>query len=101
MIYEAIITDDRVEWVGERPGVTGATRVTIRVEEPAPEDRATANRQTTDTPTPSATGKPLEEMDLKEIFEELVRLDPFRDIDDPVAWQREIRKDRPLPGRED
>ncbi len=22
-------------------------------------------------------------------------------IDDPVAWQREERKDRPLPGRED
>ena len=25
----------------------------------------------------------------------------FAHIDDPVAWQREIRKDRPLPGRED
>lgn len=24
----------------------------------------------------------------------------FREIDDPAAWQREIRKDRPLPGRE-
>ena len=24
----------------------------------------------------------------------------FRDIQDPAAWQREIRKDRPLPGRE-
>ncbi len=23
------------------------------------------------------------------------------DIDDPVAWQREQRQDRPLPGRED
>ena len=22
-------------------------------------------------------------------------------IDDPVAWQREIRRDRPLPGREE
>lgn len=27
-------------------------------------------------------------------------LNPFRDIDDPVQWQREIRKDRPLPGRD-
>ena len=27
-------------------------------------------------------------------------LNPYRDIADPVAWQREIRKDRPLPGRE-
>ena len=25
---------------------------------------------------------------------------PYRDIEDPVAWQREIRKDRPLSGRE-
>jgi hypothetical protein len=25
----------------------------------------------------------------------------FHDITDPVAWQREIRKDRPLPGREE
>lgn len=24
----------------------------------------------------------------------------FREIEDPVVWQREIRKDRPLPGRE-
>ena len=27
-------------------------------------------------------------------------LNPYRDMADPVAWQREIRKDRPLPGRE-
>jgi hypothetical protein len=24
----------------------------------------------------------------------------FQGIEDPAAWQREIRKDRPLPGRE-
>lgn len=24
----------------------------------------------------------------------------FQDIDDPVAWQKEIRQDRPLPGRD-
>lgn len=36
-------------------------------------------------------------------FEALRRLhdrNHYRDIEDPVAWQREIRKDRPLPGRE-
>ena len=26
-------------------------------------------------------------------------LGTFNEITDPVAWQREIRKDRPLPGR--
>lgn len=30
----------------------------------------------------------------------LSEMGTFKDITDPVAWQREIRKDRPLPGRE-
>ncbi len=34
------------------------------------------------------------------IMEQLAESNPFSEIDDPVAWQREIRKDRPLPGRE-
>jgi hypothetical protein len=29
----------------------------------------------------------------------LRELGTFKEITDPVAWQREIRKDRPLPGR--
>ncbi len=36
----------------------------------------------------------------KAAFEKLRELNPFRAIEDPVAWQREIRKDRPLPGRD-
>ena len=36
----------------------------------------------------------------KEAFQKLRELNPFREIEDPVAWQREIRKDRPLPGRD-
>lgn len=36
----------------------------------------------------------------KEAFAKLRQLNPFREIEDPVAWQREIRKDRPLPGRD-
>jgi len=36
---------------------------------------------------------------LAAIFEKLAELGGI-DIDDPIAWQREIRKDRPLPGRE-
>lgn len=35
-----------------------------------------------------------------EAFEKLRRLNPFRELADPGAWQREIRKDRPLPGRD-
>jgi len=32
-------------------------------------------------------------------LEEVRKLNPYRDIADPVAWQREIREDVILPGR--
>jgi hypothetical protein len=35
-----------------------------------------------------------------EALERLAALGGIKSIPDPVAWQREIRKDRPLPGRE-
>ena len=39
---------------------------------------------------------------IQEILTQLQKLEAFKEIKDPVAWQREIRKewDRPLPGRE-
>jgi hypothetical protein len=37
---------------------------------------------------------------LKKAFETLAELGTFADIADPVEWQRQMRKDRPLPGRE-
>lgn len=33
-------------------------------------------------------------------LEEVRKLNPYREITDPVAWQREIREDVVLPGRE-
>lgn len=33
-------------------------------------------------------------------LEEVRKLNPYRDIADPVAWQREIREDVIQPGRE-
>ncbi|MDP2831727.1 MAG: hypothetical protein Q8Q28_00195 [Pseudomonadota bacterium] len=38
---------------------------------------------------------------LAEALRKLQEAKPFAEITDPVAWQREIRQDRPLPGRED
>ena len=32
-------------------------------------------------------------------MKELQAMHAFENIKDPVAWQREIRQDRPLPGR--
>lgn len=37
---------------------------------------------------------------IKQAIRNLQAVDAYADIDDPVAWQREIRKDRPLPGRD-
>lgn len=52
-------------------------------------------------PMPTPTVDPNKKRRLRELFEELARLGTFDDIEDPVEWQREIRKDRPLEGREE
>lgn len=31
---------------------------------------------------------------------EIRKINPYRDITDPVEWEREMREDRPLPGRD-
>lgn len=36
---------------------------------------------------------------LAEALEQAAALNPFADLSDPVAWQREQRQDRPLPER--
>ena len=38
---------------------------------------------------------------LREALDIAVRSHVFSDIKDPAIWQSEIRKDRPLPGREE
>ncbi|MES2971730.1 MAG: hypothetical protein V4702_05405 [Patescibacteria group bacterium] len=37
---------------------------------------------------------------IQQLWKELQALKPFKSIKNPVAWQREIRKDRALPGRD-
>ncbi len=37
---------------------------------------------------------------IKKAIRNLQKIKAYSDIKDPVAWQREIRKDRPLPGRD-
>lgn len=49
-------------------------------------------------PVPRATPEMLRRR--KEAFEKLRQLNPFREMADPVAWQRQSRKDRPLPERQ-
>lgn len=35
------------------------------------------------------------------VLSQLAAAGGIRSIPDPLAWQREIRQDRPLPGRDD
>jgi antitoxin component of MazEF toxin-antitoxin module len=37
---------------------------------------------------------------IQEVLRQLQETGVYKDIRDPVTWQREIRKDRLLPGRE-
>ena len=37
---------------------------------------------------------------IKKAIRNLQQVGAYKAVKDPVAWQREIRKDRPLPGRE-
>lgn len=36
---------------------------------------------------------------IQAIIKQLQELPAFKNIPDPAAWQREVRHDRPLPGR--
>ena len=36
-----------------------------------------------------------------EILEKIATNNAFAEISDPVEWQRELRQDRPLPGRDE
>ncbi len=85
--YEAILNGDRLEWSDGAPMTKRPVRVHVTVVEPALEETAEEAAE---------RGR-----QMAELLRELAKSNPFKDIADPVAWQREIRKDRPLPGREE
>ena len=80
--YEAIIDGDKFEWVGDRPATNGPTHVQVKI------------ALISENGTPN--GAKLAQM----AREFVARTGGITSIPDPVAWQREIREDRPLPGRE-
>lgn len=49
---------------------------------------------------PSTIPKPHDPQAMKQAIKNLQQIGAYRTIKDPVAWQREIRTDRPLPGRD-
>jgi hypothetical protein len=77
-IYDAVLNGNRLEWQTTAPAVTGTVRVQVTLE-----------TSPSDGPKMAAA------------LEGLSQLNAFADIADPVAWQRDLRTDRPLPGRVD
>ena len=81
--YRATLTNGHIEWDDKPPDERRPVRVMITILEPADMETGQSNG-----PAMAAA--------LKEIADR-----GGVGIGDPAEWQREIRKDRPLPGRED
>lgn len=84
--YEAVLRGNHLEWAREVPEYVKTNlplNVHVTFLDVLPRDNA------------ASTGRRM-----ADILEKLAALPAFADIDDPVAWQREVRKDRSLPERE-
>ncbi len=82
-VYKAILHGDRVEWLEGAP----ETEVPIQIYVSIPEVKRSNDLEQG-------------EKSIVELFQALADSGAFAEIEDPVEWQREIRKDRPLPGRD-
>ncbi|MCZ6678060.1 MAG: hypothetical protein O7E52_12495 [Candidatus Poribacteria bacterium] len=84
--YKAILKGSHLEWIGETPEYDKNQPLDIEVtisDHSAPSNVPDCGQQ------------------MAEILEQLAKNDAFSEIADAVSWQGEIRKDRPLPGRND
>ena len=83
MTYQAVLKGDRLEWTEAAPslprnGEGVSVYVTILREVLPENERSVVERQES----------------LRHLLEDLAESNIFAEIDDPVAWQREIRRDR-------
>ena len=81
--YKAVLHGDHVEWIDAPPTGSQSVPVQITVLEGVPLISA------------SERGRRM-----ADALEQLARRSAFVEIEDPVAWQREVRQDRALPERE-
>lgn len=82
--YRAIIHGDRIEWEGEAPEELEGSS-TIKVDVTVVSDKPALKKP---------NGKKMAEALAK------IAARGALPIEDPLKWQREMRKDRPLPGRD-
>ena len=86
MTYQALLKGDRLEWTEAAPRLQPdqqSVKVYVTI---VPEDEAAVE----------ARGRRK-----TEALEKLDELGTFAELKDPVEWQRELRRDRPLPGRDE
>ena len=110
--YAAILKGDRVEWLGESPPDASApvkVSITVLSDDLAGKDEAGGESATAvladlarrggvnHTPLPD---EPRRKARMLDVLEALAEQSAFAEIDDPVEWQREQRKERELAGRE-
>ena len=82
--YEAIYEHGKVRWLDAPPDMHEA-RLLVTV----------LSGTVAKSGVPDATHG----SDLADALKVAVLLNPYRDVADPIAWQREVRSDRVLPGR--
>ena len=84
--YKAKLKDGQVEWLGVPPPLS-LNGQDVLVTVLSPSEVGESERRERGAGMAAA-------------LREIAKRGGIRSIPDPVAWQREIRKDRPLPGRE-
>jgi hypothetical protein len=112
-IYPAVLRGGQIEWTGEVPpwsDQANPIQVAVVADVPSPEPEIPTEEEKTrreEYVRSLVAGFSFKTRDEEiwarqrvEALERLAALGGIKSIPDPVAWQREIRKDRPLPGRE-
>ena len=84
--YKALLHGDRLEWLGEAPEPQTDAPLSVHVTVLEPELPAEMH----------ARGHTM-----AALLEQLAERRTFSTITDPVRWQRELRQERVLPGREE
>ena len=87
LTYEAILKGNELEWLGDMPDEVREMKP-VHVEVTLLRGGEPKRKTKTD---PKAAAAALERMAAQ---------GGVKSIPDPLEWQRETRKDRPLPGRE-
>lgn len=86
--YKAVLRGNYLEWIGEGPAqIEDEGEVTVEV--------------TILGDAAAESGRREQGLKMAEALGKLAEINALADIVDPVAWQREMREDRPLPGRDE